>query len=409
MSLLVQNFRNTVNKSKDLRMKNEAQPTVCYPTGFLSFDFRNGMILHGKKDNKEYKYYSVGIPDGSLAMNIGRSGCGKTTFTLQVAGNIVRPFDNAAIFHDDAEGGIAEERKQQLTGLDPESFRKRYIGRNVGITAENFYERITMIHDIKLADPDSFLYNTGEYDMYGNPIFKMQPTVYILDSLSSLMPEDLTEEEKLSGQMSTTATAKMNASIFRRIIPKLKAANIILFVINHINEDVNISIFKKKAKLGYLKQGETIPGGNTPLYLSNLIIRLDDNSKLKEGEGFDVDGAIVSASLVKSRTNKAGQSVNLVFTQEKGFDYDLSLLLLLKENKKLGGAGAYLTIGDCPVKFAQRQFKDKLLEHPELQAALNKEVSMILKEMVSDMSYDNINRSTVSQSILSDMNNELIA
>jgi len=40
--------------------------------------------------------------------------------------------------------------------------------------------------------------------------------------------------------MSTTAAAKMNAKIFRQIIPKIKQANIILIAINHITTKIEM-------------------------------------------------------------------------------------------------------------------------------------------------------------------------
>ena len=40
--------------------------------------------------------------------------------------------------------------------------------------------------------------------------------------------------------MAQTAVAKTNSMIFQKIIPKLKKANIILFVINHINVKIDI-------------------------------------------------------------------------------------------------------------------------------------------------------------------------
>lgn len=410
MSLLVDSFREQVSKMKDMRMKDESNTSVGYSTGFLGFDFRNGTIMHSKLPNGEkQKYYSVGLADGSYCMFIGRSACGKTTLVLQVAGNVVRNFPESCIFHDDIEGGISEERKQQLTGFTPEQFREKYIGRNMGVTAENFYERIKMIHDIKLEESAKYLYDTGFYDTYGEKIYKLQPTVYILDSLSMLMPEKLTEEEELSGQMSATAMAKTNAAIFKRIIPMLKAANIILLVINHITENVDMGIIKKKSSLSYLKQDERLGGGRTPLYLANNIFRLDDHSKLKEGKEFDIDGTILTLSLVKSRSNKAGQSVDLVFNQERGFDYDLSLFILLKNEKKLKGAGAYLYVDGCDnVKFAQKNFKDKLASSPELQEAFAKEVSAILKQMVYDISYENTDKSSVSDLLFNRMNEELL-
>jgi len=261
MSILVDRFRATVSKLKDFRMKSEAEFAVSYPTGFLNFDFMNGTVVHVKSESMDMRYYSVGIQDGSMVMIIGRSGCGKTTWAMQTAANIIRKFPTSAVFHDDIEGGIATVRKQTLTKFyDYEEFQKRYISRNTGITAENFYERIKMIHDEKLDNRSDYEYDTGLYDSSGNRIFKLEPTIYLLDSLALLMPEKYTEEDELSGQMSATATARANASIFRRVTPMLKAANIILMVINHINQKVEINpMMRSKSQVAYLKQGETLP------------------------------------------------------------------------------------------------------------------------------------------------------
>ena len=45
------------------------------------------------------------------------------------------------------------------------------------------------------------------------------------------------------------------------------------------------------------------------------MLRFDDNTKLKEKETFGFDGSLVDITLVKSRTNKAGQFATLVFNQ----------------------------------------------------------------------------------------------
>ena len=242
MSLLISTFRDKVSKMKDYNMKVETESQVGYSTGFLAFDFRNGTTAIGKKpDGQMYEYFSIGIADGSMVMYIGRSGCGKTTLALQSSGSIVAPFPNSAIYHDDIEGGVNPTRLFKLTGLDPQSAHDKYIHRNTGITAENLYARIKLIHDIKQADRSSFEYDTGHYDELGNRIYKLQPTVYILDSWALLMPETYTEEDEMSGQMSATATARQNAAVLRRIIPMLKASNIIFMVINHINQKVDIN------------------------------------------------------------------------------------------------------------------------------------------------------------------------
>lgn len=409
MGILADQFRASVAKHKDYRMKEESAPSVAYPTGFLNFDFMNGTVVHVNSKDKNFNYYSVGIQDGCIVMLIGRSGCGKTTWAVQTACNIVRPFENGCVFHDDIEGGLTEYRKEILSGFTPEEIQSKYISRNTGITAENFYERIKMIHDIKTKEKEKYTYDTGCLDPYGNHIFKLQPTVYILDSLALLMPSQYTEEEELSGSMSATAAAKTNSMSFKRIQQLVKGANIILMMVNHINKKIDINPMQRtKAQLSYLKQDETLPGGNTAIYLTNILIRFDDNSKLKEDEAFGVAGNLVDVSLVKSRNNRAGKSCTLVFNQSTGFDPELSLFVMLKNAKMINGAGAYLYIGDrSDIKFSQKTFKEKMRENPELRQAFIEQVMVLLKSDLDahDIGEEFIHRdNSLSSDILSQIN-----
>lgn len=385
MSILIDRFREEVSKSKDYRMKNEVERDVAYPTGFLGFDYMNGVVVHVKTDEMDFKYNSVGIVDGSIIMIIGRSGCGKTTFTIQSCAEIIKPFKTGAIYHDNIEGGIIQSRIETLTGYNQKQLKEVYLARNSGVNSENVYERVKMIHDIKISDRANYEYDTGILDQDGNPIYKLEPTTYILDSLAMLMPDKLTEEETMSGQMSTTAAAKTNAQLFRRITPMLKAANIMFFVINHITEKVDINMFaKKKSQLSFLKQDETLPGGKTPIYLANLLIRLDDNAKLKETEGFGIAGSIVELTLLKSRSSAVGRSINLIFDFDRGFDRELSMFQLLKEKGYVQGAGAYLYLaGYNDIKFSQKNFKNKLYENVELQQAFAKVSYDALMELIN--------------------------
>ena len=117
MATLMSAFRAKVGKEKDPRMSQESVFDVGYATGFLGFDFLNGTVVHVKTQEKTFKYNSIGIVDGSMTMVIGRSGCGKTTWIVQTAGNIMRRFDKACVWHDDIEGGIVEARRERLTKL----------------------------------------------------------------------------------------------------------------------------------------------------------------------------------------------------------------------------------------------------------------------------------------------------
>lgn len=403
---LLEKYRQIMSKHKDIRMKQEAEPDVQYSTGFPPFDFINGTKVTSTLPNGQImSYYSVGIVDGSLCMFIGRSGCGKTTFAVQTAKSIVEQFTTSTIFHDDIEGGITDLRRATLTGWSNEMLREKYRIRDTGITAENFYESIAAIKDLKLSNYDEFAYDTGLYDMNGNKIIKLEPTVYILDSVAMLMPEKYSDEEELSGQMSATAAAKTNAMSFRRIIPMLKSANIILIMINHINQAIQLGIFPNKSQLSYLKPDESLPGGRTISYLTNLLIRFDDNSKLKEEEGLGVAGSVVDLQIVKSRTGRAGSTCSLVFDFERGFDPELSLYLLLKNKKRINGAGAYLYIGEHDEKkFSQKNLKQKLAEDPEFRQIFISEAIEILKSMVTEDVRSEAHNYDISNSIMASIN-----
>lgn len=386
MFSLTNAFREKVGKDKDIRMSQEAVSDVAYATGFLAFDFLNGTVIHVKTPEKKFKYNSIGIVDGSITMVIGRSGCGKTTWLVQTAGNIMKRFPKACTWHDDVEGGIVEARRERLTGLFGNDLKDRYISRNSGVNTENVYERIKIIHDLKLENKEEYEYDTGLLTSRGEKIYKLQPSIYILDSLAMLTPDKYTNEDEMSGQMSTTAAAKANAQLFKRVVPLLKSANIMLFVVNHITQNIDINpMAKKKAKLSYLKQDESLPGGNTPIYLANLLIRFDDNTKLKDTEGLGIAGNIVDLTLLKSRTSNVGKSVPLIFDHKRGFDAELSLLQLLKDMKMINGAGAYLYFKDrSDMKFSQKQFKAKLMESEEFRKVFMEVSLEALEQIIFD-------------------------
>lgn len=386
-SYLADLFRKEMSKSKDPRMIREAEFDVGYPTGYLAFDFSNGMKIkvEMKEEGKTFFYNSIGITDGSMVSVVGRSGCGKTTLVKQWAGNIVKPFPHAMIMDEELEAGSSAQKKRQLMNMTEEEFNKKYIPRNQGITTENFFARIKALHDLKINNRDIYEYDTGYYDPSGNRIYKLQPSVVILDSLAMLMPEDLTSEGKdggeIAGSMAITSVAKVNTQLVKRVIPMLKAANILWFVINHILPDP--SPVPKKAQVAWLKIGERCPGGETAIYLANNFIRVNDSSKLSAEKDLGINGINVELELVKSRTNRPGITVPMILDYDKGFNKELSLYALLKKHNRINGAGAYLYIGEhSEHKFSQKKIMEKLQE-PEFAQIFMDEVFDVLELLIN--------------------------
>ena len=383
-AILADMFRQAVSKL-GWDMKGEATPDISYPTGFLNFDYLNGYLATEKlEDGSMHDYYDLGITDGSYVSFIANTGVGKSTLVCQIAANIARRFPTTTIFEDMIESkGLNQSRRLQLSKFTPEEYNKRYIVRNTGVTVESIYGRIKKIHDMKLENIDSFLYDTGRKDFMGKPILKLEPTIYIIDSIAMLMPKDFVEDDEARGKSAGAASALAAANVFKMIIPLLGAANIILFGINHILEDVQMTAMPKKNPVPWLKQGERIPKGRTVTFLANNIVRLDNAGKLKPEEGYHVKGQLVEAAFVKSRSTGEKAPTRMVFDFANGFDPWLSLLETMKYNKLLYGGGASLAVDpEKNYKFTLGNFKEKVMTNPEFKAAFMQQVVPYLKSTV---------------------------
>ena len=410
MSLLSKT-KQVFSKIKTAGISNSAEFDVMYSTGFLSIDYLNGTVVHVESAERNFNYDSTGIVDGSTNTIIGRSGSGKSTLVMQMAGNIIRPFVkknmNTGLYIDDIEGSLPQVRKEFLLGFTVDELQEYIETRNAGITTENVYQRIQTIHDIKVDNRKEFEYETGLFDTYGNPVTKLVPTVYVIDSLPMLLPEDILEKDELSGSMTASSIAKSNTQLLKKISQLCKEANIILFTINHILDEIQMGFIPKAAQISGLKQGERLPGGKAAIYLANNMFRADDSQTLKASEGFGIDGSIVNITLIKSRTNATKRSVPMVFNKSEGyFDNILSLFMLLKNEGKFSGAGAYLFFDSCPdVKFSQKSFKNLLKEKPELQEAFVESCYEVLREFLSDTKNRHFEEDNIEDSILSKISN----
>ena len=387
---LMSQFRGKLSKVKTTGVNKSADFDVMYTTGFLSLDYLNGTVVHVNGEDRQFTYNSVGIVDGSANSIIGRSGSGKSTLTTQIAGNIVRPFIKkglpTGLYIDDIEGSLPWARKEFLLGLTPDELSKYVDIRNAGITTENLYQRIQALHDIKVENRKDYEYDTGLFDTNGKRIFKLIPTVYIIDSLPMLMPESLAEDDELGGSMSASSIAKSNTMLIKMISQRLKDANIIMFTVNHILDDIQMGFLPKPAQISGLKQGERLPGGKAAIYLANNMFRSDDSNTLKKDKDYRIDGSVVNITLVKSRTNATKRSIPLIFNKTEGrFDEILSLFHLIKSEGLFKGAGAYLYLDDCPnIKFSASSFKETLENSEELQAAFAKVAYNLLSTFLSD-------------------------
>lgn len=381
-NLLTSAIREAFAGDKDKSLSEEANTSFTHDTGIKILDYKLGKRIY-PKDHESY--IATGIDTGNYIMMIGPSGSGKTTAALQMAINIVKPYELSQIFHDDIEQATNDSRVRAMSKWTVDEMKQKYVKKTTGITSESFYKRIKYISDVKQQLKSKIEVETDAIDLNGNKIKILPPTVFLLDSLPMLVPEKIAEEEDLSGNMSQTSVARVNASVFRRIMPLLTKSNIILIVVNHITQKVEINpMAHSKAQINYLKNTESIPGGNTPLYLANTLLRLDPGSKLTDDKEFGINGFKNTMTIIKSRSNRAGQTMDLIFDQVRGIDNILSLYQLLKD-EKLVNTGSFCSLKACPeIKFRQKDFKAKLQESKELRVAFLDEVNKVLETFVPE-------------------------
>ena len=366
---------------------NEEEFEVMYPTGFLTLDAANGSMIHVNGNGIVMRYRSTGIVDGSSNMVIGRSNCGKSTLTIQIIGNIAKQFEDTHVYIDDIEGSLPMSRKEFLLNMSEEDLKRKVHFRNTGINTENVFQQILAIHDTKLEARADWEYDTGKYDTYGNRLFKLIPTLYLIDSFAMLLPEDIMDKEELDGGMGATAVAKKNTQLVKKMSQLLREANIILFSVNHINDDPQTGFLPKPAQISGLKQGERLPGGKAALYIANNMFRLDDAGQLKESEGYGINGQVVNLQIVKSRTNQNRRVVPLIFDKSHGaFDPVLSMYHYMKQEGMISGAGARMYFEENPdIKWSQKEFKKCLNENAELQQLFMQKCSEALDPLLSDV------------------------
>ena len=186
-----------------------------------------------------------------------------TGTAIQIASNIIRPYENGLIYHFDIEQATELSRIKKITRMSTEEFKQKYILKNTGIYHETIMSIFNEMVHAKEELKDQLLIDTGKTDIHGEKIKIFPPTVFIIDSLAMLTSKEKATDdlEALAGNMTAAANAKANASFFRQIVPKLKDYNIHLIVINHIIDKIDINQYTApKVRINYLGQNESTVG-----------------------------------------------------------------------------------------------------------------------------------------------------
>lgn len=291
-----------------------------------------------------------------------------TTLVAQIAGNIIHQFPFANVIHFDCENRFDVSRAETITKLPPKDFNEetaRYIIKNGMVGLDIIQKMITDIYKEKMKLKDQLMVDTGLTDEFGKPVMMMQPTVVIIDSITTVMAEtfspdnakDMAKAEELRSNTEGARDAKTMKGFFKDILPMCKEANIIIYGINHINTNMSMnSILPVAKQQNWLGQNESIPGGKTMIYypfnIMKLIPKTTKVDRFEESiDGFD--GHLVRIEPIKSSSNQSGNGANglafdLVFSFKQGFDPLRSMILYGKNAGLIEGNKNKMKFKDDP-------------------------------------------------------------
>ncbi len=367
------------------KMMNTSSSGIMLHTPFVVLDYLNGykMDIYDNGEVIETRN-ETGICAGSIVTIIGKSATAKTTAAVQMAYSMVRQFDSGMVFHYDIEKAISVTRIMNITGMDATTYERHYVLKKTNLFIEDIMDDIYNIIDIKKNNKDEMMLDYGINDVFNKPIKGYPPTVLIIDSIPLVASRDAKEE--MEGGTYSNRVAKALAQFFKKATPIIEEYNITIFVINHITTEIAINPMAKTApQILYLKQGESLPGGKTPIYLSNNIFKfvaIGSEKYNMEDHGFD--GFAVSCEVLKSRTNTNGKILRMIYNKESGFDPLRTLYQFAKDNELVDGRNPKKYIKGYPEHtFSEKTLNNDFRDNPELLMALITIVKPTLEDQLS--------------------------
>lgn len=341
-----------------------------YSTSFLPLDFANGFICNFK-DPVSGIYVPqpvVGVMSGRHTTVIGETGSCKSTLAESIGGSIVRQFEDALLMDIDAERTALKPWLAKICGLPEDD--ERLVINNTHVSIEETLELIDRICETKEQGKGLYQY-TLKRTISGKEVKMYVPTVIIIDSIYVFNSLELKTDE-LEGQMEGGRAAKQIAQFYNKTLANMIKYNINIIAVNHIKANIDLNMFSKTPKqMMMLKQGETIPRGKMPLYMSQNVFRCGvssakDNMYTMEDHGFR--GMKVNVQIAKTKTAFVGSSVNLVFNSQFGLDPVYTLYEFAYDCGLLQGRNPYIYVqGLEEFKFSRKNFRKLFIDNPEFR------------------------------------------
>ncbi len=281
-------------------------------TGALSLDYALGI---------------GGVPRGRVTEVYGPESSGKTTLCLHIIAEAQKAGGLAAFI--DAEHALDVNYAKKL-GVDTA---------NLLISQPDFGEQALEITDT--------LVRSNALD------------IIVIDSVAALVPRSEIEGEM--GDATMAVQARLMSQALRKLTGAISKSKTSVIFINQLRQKIGIMFGNP----------ETTTGGNALKFYASLRMDIRRIAAIKNGT--DVIGNRTRVKIVKSKVAPPFKEVEFDILYNEGISKSGDLLDFATNLNIVKKSGAWFTFGDDRYQ-GREQFRQKLLEDPELYKKLEKEV-----------------------------------
>lgn len=265
-----------------------------------------------------------GTGEGRWLEIVGAEGLGKTTLTLQIAGNNLYDDKELYLYIADAEMTLlTDESKNRVVNLLP----FHYVNENYNIEIDENIIKINDEERIVIIPVQTYQEMYEEINNFAKFLIdnKLKGLI-IWDSLVQL-----TTEESLKGSKQLGMKAKYIQEIINDYNKTFYTIPITLYVINQIRAKIVSNIFMGKDKSeGDMSDVDfSIAGGYAHRFYAFQTLVLVKGKQYKYPKSSDeplINGKIVEMHVKKNKLGKSGIFGEMVFIPEIGYSDILSIL-----------------------------------------------------------------------------------
>ncbi len=282
------------------------------PTGALSLDYALGI---------------GGIPRGRVTEIYGPESSGKTTLCLHI------------IAEAQKNGGLA-------AFIDAEHALDVNYAKKLGVDTPN----------LLLSQPD---FGEQALEITDTLVRSNALDVIVIDSVAALVPRSEIEGEM--GDATMAVQARLMSQALRKLTGAISKSKTAVVFINQLRSKIGIMFGNP----------ETTTGGNALKFYASLRLDIRRIAAIKDGT--DVIGNRTKVKIVKSKVAPPFKEVEFDILYNEGISKSGDLIDLAVNMGIIKKSGAWFTFGEDRYQ-GREQFRQKLIENPEMYSQVEKEV-----------------------------------